>query len=84
MLQTILLLPPENERQRSVNDFWHCTIENPEGFAATLTHNGTIARLSWENRIVTTSGLCPKHDHQQSVNDFGPCIMENARAVWQF
>ena len=83
MLQTISLQPPINEHQRSVNDFWHCIIENREGFAATLTHSWTIARLRRQNIVGTTSGLCPKHERQRSVNNFWPCIIENARAVWR-
>ena len=81
MLQTISLLPPKNERHRSVINFGHRIIENPGDFAATLTHNRTIAHLSRENMVVTTSVQCPKHECQQSVNDFWPCIMENTRIV---
>jgi len=29
-----------------VNNFWHCIMENPDGFAATFIHNRTIACLS--------------------------------------
>ena len=83
MLQTISLLPPKNERQRSVNDFWHCIIENSEGFTASLTNDRTIACCSRQNMVVTTSGLCPNHQRQRSVNDFWPCIIENARAAWR-
>ena len=83
MLQTILLLPPPNENQRSVNDFWHCMIENPEAFDATLTHNWSTTRLFGENIVVTTSGLCPNHEHRWSVNYFWSGIMENARAAWR-
>jgi len=81
MLETISLLPPKNECQWSFNRSWHCIIENPESFAATLTHNRTIACLSGQNMVVTTSGLCPKHERQWNVNDIWPYIMENSKAV---
>jgi len=71
MLETILLLPSKNEHQWSLNDFWHCIMENPEGLAATLTHNRTIACLSRQNMGATTSLLCPKNERQWSVNNFG-------------
>jgi hypothetical protein len=83
MQQTILLLPPENEHQRSVNDFWQCIIENPEACTATLTHNRAITHLSWQNLVVTTSGLCPQNQRQWSINDFQSSMMENARAAWR-
>jgi len=77
----ILLLPSKNERQWTVNYFWHCIIANPEGFAATLTHDQTIVCLSKQNMVVTTLGLCPKHELHRSDNDFWPCIMQNAMAA---
>ena len=63
---------PTNERQRSVNDCWHCVMKYPVGCAATVRHNRTIGRLSieqwwWQhfyyvlkmsiNRASTTFGL---------------------------
>jgi hypothetical protein len=36
------------ERQRSVNDLWHCVITHPVGFAVTVSHNRTIGRPSIE------------------------------------
>jgi hypothetical protein len=71
MLPRISLLPPKNERQQSVNDFWHCIIDNPEWFAATLTYNRIIAHSSSQSMVLTTSGRCPKHERQRSVNNFG-------------
>jgi len=43
---THMLPHPKNERQWSVNDSWHCIMKNPQGCAATLTHNRTIGCLS--------------------------------------
>jgi hypothetical protein len=83
MLQAISLLPPKNEHQWNVNNYWHCIIENAEGFAATLSHNRTFARLFGQNMVITSSGLLLKHERQWSINDFWPCILENARAVWR-
>jgi hypothetical protein len=83
MLLTILLLPPKNERQWSVNDFGHFNFENAEGSTAFLTHNRTIARHSRQNMVVTTSGPCSKHERQLSINDFWPSMMENASAAWR-
>ena len=39
---------PKNDRQRSVNDFWHCVMTYPVGCAVTVHHNLTIGRLSIE------------------------------------
>jgi len=69
---THLLPHPKNERQRSVNNFWHCVMKHPVGCAGTVSHNRTISRLSieqwwWQhfyyvlkmsvNRASTTFGL---------------------------
>jgi len=43
---TRLLPHPKNDRQQSVNDFWHCILKNPKGCVATLTHDWTIGRVS--------------------------------------
>jgi hypothetical protein len=82
MLQQIALLPVKNERQRSVNEFWDCIIENSEGFAVSSTHNRTINRHSRHNMVVTTSRLSPKHKRPRSVDDIWPWIMQNVRAAW--
>jgi len=39
---------PTNERQQSVNGFWHCVMEYPVGCAVTACHNQIIGRLSIE------------------------------------
>jgi len=39
---------PKNERQRSINNFWHCIVTYPVGCAVTVRHNQTIGRLSIE------------------------------------
>jgi len=39
------------ERQWSVNNFWHCIMENPEGCAMILSHNHTIGRLAKQNLL---------------------------------
>jgi len=39
---------PKNERQRSVNDFWHCIMTYPVGCAGTVCHNQTIGHHSIE------------------------------------
>jgi hypothetical protein len=83
MLWKISQLPHEYDHQWRGNDFSHCIIDNPEALAATLTHNRTIALLSRQTILLTTSGLCPEHKHQQSINDFYLCLMENARAAWE-
>jgi hypothetical protein len=83
MLQMRSLRPPKNDHKRSINDFWHCIIENSEGFAVFLTHDRTITRLSGQNMVVTRSGLCPEHERHRNVNDIWPCIKENARAAWR-
>jgi len=47
--QMIRSMPhPQNERQRSVNQFWHCIMKYPVGCAVTVRHNQTIGRLSIE------------------------------------
>jgi hypothetical protein len=83
MVLTISLKPPKNQRQWNVNYFWHCMIDNTEGFAATLPYIRTIAHISRQNMVVTISEQSPKHDHQQSIPDYWPCTMENARAAWR-
>jgi len=39
---------PKNERQHSVNDFWHCVRKHPLHCAGRVNHNRTIGRLSIE------------------------------------
>jgi len=39
---------PNNECQRSVNDFWHCVMKHPVGCAVTVRHHRTIGRVSME------------------------------------
>ena len=36
---TRLLPDPQNERQRSVNDIWHCVMKHTRGRAGTVIHN---------------------------------------------
>jgi len=63
---------PTNERQQSINEFWHCVMKYPVGCAVTVRHNQTIGRLCieqwwWQhfyyvlkmsiNRASTISGL---------------------------
>jgi hypothetical protein len=63
---------PKNERQWSINDFWHCVIKHPVGCAVTVCHNRTIGHLLieqwwWQHvyyvlkmsvtRVSTTFGL---------------------------
>jgi len=43
---TCTLPHPKKEHRWSVNDLWHCIMDNPEGCAATLTHNSTVGRLA--------------------------------------
>jgi len=46
-MQTTRWLPyPNHDRPWTVNNFWHCIVDNPNGCAATLNHNQTIGRLS--------------------------------------
>jgi len=62
----------KNDRQLSVNNFWHCIMKHRVGCAVTVRHNGTIDCLSmdqswWQyfyyflkmsvNRASTTFGL---------------------------
>jgi len=69
---TRLLPHPNNERQCTVNDFWHCITKHPVGCAVTASHNQTIGRHSiaqwwWQhfhyvlkmsvNRASTTFGI---------------------------
>jgi hypothetical protein len=69
---TCSLPHPKNERQPSMNDFWHCIMKHPAGCAVTVSHNRTIGCLSMEqwwwqlfyyvlkisvNRASTTLGL---------------------------
>ena len=82
MLEMISLLPPEDEHQLSVHNIRHCIIEYPEAFAAPMTHHRTIARLAWQNMLLTPSGICPKHELQWSINDFWSYMIENAWAVY--
>jgi hypothetical protein len=42
------LAHPKNERQWSVNDFWHCVMKYPVGCVVTVHHNQTIGHLSIE------------------------------------
>jgi hypothetical protein len=39
---------PKNERQWSVNEFWHCVMKCPVGYAVTVRHNQNVGRLSIE------------------------------------
>jgi len=76
---THLLPHRKNERQRSVNDFWHCVMKHPVGCAVTVHHNQTVGRLSmdqwwWQhfyyvlkmsvNRASTTFGLASWKMHE--------------------
>jgi len=62
----------KNDRQRSVNDVWHCVMKHSVGCVGTVSHNRTISRLSIQrsrqqhfyyvlkmsvNRVSTTFGL---------------------------
>jgi len=70
---------PKNERQQSVNDFWHFVKKHPVGCAVTVRHNRNIGRLSieqwwWQhffyvlkmsiNRASTTFGLASWKMHE--------------------
>jgi hypothetical protein len=46
MKQKISQPASKNKRQRRVNDFGYYIMDIPEDFAATLTHNEPIARLT--------------------------------------
>jgi hypothetical protein len=76
MRQMVLPLPRKNDCQRSINGNRHCIIENSDGLARALTQNQTIARISRQNMVMTTSGQCPKHERQQGINDHWSCIMK--------
>jgi len=39
---------PKNDRQSSINDYWHCVMKHPVGCAVTVRHTQTISRLSME------------------------------------
>ena len=43
------LAHPKNERQWSVNEFWHCIMKYPLGCAVTVCHNQTIGHFSIEH-----------------------------------
>jgi hypothetical protein len=45
---TCSLPHPKNEREWSVNDFWHCVMKYPVSCAVTVSHNRTIGHLSIE------------------------------------
>ena len=75
---TRLLPHPKNERQQSVNNFWHCVMKHPVGCAGTVNYIQTIGRLSiqqwWQqhfyyvlkmsiNRASTTFGLASWNIH---------------------
>jgi hypothetical protein len=38
----------QNERQLCFYNFWNCVVIHPVGSAFTVSHNGTIGRLSME------------------------------------
>jgi hypothetical protein len=48
MQMTRSLPHPKNDRQQSINEFWHCVMKNPVGSAGTIRHNQTIGCLSIE------------------------------------
>ena len=82
--QTTGSLPySKNERQWSVNDYWPCILENPNGCTATLTHNGTIGRLSRQQWSLQHAYYVLKISCQWSVNNFWPCISQNPWALQQ-
>jgi hypothetical protein len=71
---------PKNDRQRSVNDFWHCILEK----ARVVRRHWPIIELSaaflgknTSNKIVTMS----YNERQRSVNDFWLCIFDNLTAM---
>jgi len=74
---------PKNDRQRSVNDFWHCVMKHPVGCAVKVHHTRNIGRLSMEqwwwqhvyyvlklsvNRASTTFGLASWKMHELCGN----------------
>jgi len=80
MVATTSLLCPKNERQRSVNDFWHCILEK----ARVVRRHWPIIELSaaflgknTSNKIVTMS----HNERQRSVNDFWLSILDNLTAM---
>jgi len=80
MVATTSLLCPKNERQRSINDFWHCIMVK----ARVVRRHWPIIELlaaflgkNTSDKIVTMS----HNECQQSVNHFWLCILDNLMAM---
>jgi len=80
MVATTLLLCPENERQRSINNFWPCILEK----ARVVRRHWHIIELSAAilgnnacSKIVTLS----QNERQQRVNDFWSCMLDHLTAM---
>jgi len=80
MVVTISLLCPKNERQWSVNDFWHCILQKAR-----------VVRWHWPIIELSAACLC-KHtsdgivtmcynEYQQSINKFWLCMLDNLTAM---
>ena len=75
MLATTLQQYTANDSQWSVNDFWHCILEN----ARAVWRHQAMIKLSAAmlgKMHSTTLSTCPNNEHQRSINDFWPCILE--------
>jgi len=80
MVATTSPLCPKNERQRSVNDCWHCILQK----AMVVRRHWPVIELSaaflgnnTSDKIVTMSHT----ERQRSVNDFWLCILGNLTAM---
>jgi len=80
MIATTSPLCPKNERQRSVNDFWHCILEKARVVRRhwpTIELSAAFLSKNTSDKIVTMS----HNERQRSNNDFWLCILDNPTAM---
>jgi hypothetical protein len=80
LVTTTSRLCPNNEHQRSFNDFWPCILENATVVWRHWPIIELLAAFQGQNayyKIVTMS----QNECQQSANDFWSCIVDNLTAM---
>jgi len=71
----------ENERHRSVNDYWSCILGKLGGNSLQTVRNEVLTVFVGKEKV-TCSLPHLEDEHQWSVNDCWPCIMVNPSAKW--